>query len=60
MTKAIQPQINAFLDGFHQFIPQCLVQIFNPYELVNGFPLYLKTCTYLPLVGVDAFWAPGN
>ncbi len=34
-TSAIQPQINSFLSGFHQFIPQSLVQMFDEYELVS-------------------------
>ncbi|KAG8123990.1 putative HECT domain and ankyrin repeat containing E3 ubiquitin protein [Naja naja] len=33
MTRAIQPQINAFLQGFHMFIPPSLVQLFDEYEL---------------------------
>ena len=36
MTRAIQPQINSFLSGFHDFIPQALVQMFDEYELVCG------------------------
>uniref|UniRef100_UPI00358E10FD E3 ubiquitin-protein ligase HACE1 isoform X2 n=1 Tax=Myxine glutinosa TaxID=7769 RepID=UPI00358E10FD len=41
MTRAIQPQINAFLQGFHQFIPPSLVQLFDEYELellLSGMP----------------------
>ncbi|CAI9718982.1 E3 ubiquitin-protein ligase HACE1 isoform X1 [Octopus vulgaris] len=41
MTKAIQPQINSFLQGFHEYIPQSLVQMFNEYELelmLSGLP----------------------
>jgi hypothetical protein len=34
MTRAIQPQIDSFLSGFHEFIPQALVQMFDEYELV--------------------------
>lgn len=34
MTRAIQPQINAFLHGFHTFIPASLIQLFDEYELV--------------------------
>uniref|UniRef100_A0A8C0KYT1 E3 ubiquitin-protein ligase HACE1 n=1 Tax=Canis lupus dingo TaxID=286419 RepID=A0A8C0KYT1_CANLU len=33
MTRAIQPQINAFLQGFHMFIPPSLIQLFDEYEL---------------------------
>lgn len=35
MTRAIQPQINAFLQGFHMFIPPSLIQLFDEYELVS-------------------------
>lgn len=35
MTRAIQPQINAFLQGFHTFIPASLIQLFDEYELVS-------------------------
>lgn len=35
MTRAIQPQINAFLQGFHMFIPPSLIQLFDEYELVR-------------------------
>ncbi|XP_078600323.1 E3 ubiquitin-protein ligase HACE1-like isoform X1 [Branchiostoma floridae x Branchiostoma japonicum] len=41
MTRAIQPQINAFLQGFHAFIPCSLVQLFDEYELelmLSGLP----------------------
>uniref|UniRef100_A0AAV2MBP9 E3 ubiquitin-protein ligase HACE1 n=1 Tax=Knipowitschia caucasica TaxID=637954 RepID=A0AAV2MBP9_KNICA len=41
MTRAIQPQINAFLQGFHTFIPPSLIQIFDEYELellLSGMP----------------------
>ncbi|KAM3855557.1 E3 ubiquitin-protein ligase HACE1 isoform 2-T2 [Vipera latastei] len=41
MTRAIQPQINAFLQGFHMFIPPSLVQLFDEYELellLSGMP----------------------
>ncbi|KAG9342711.1 hypothetical protein JZ751_015573 [Albula glossodonta] len=34
MTRAIQPQINAFLQGFHTFIPPSLIQLFDEYELI--------------------------
>ncbi|ELW50058.1 E3 ubiquitin-protein ligase HACE1 [Tupaia chinensis] len=36
MTRAIQPQINAFLQGFHMFIPPSLIQLFDEYELFRG------------------------
>uniref|UniRef100_A0A8C1TF90 E3 ubiquitin-protein ligase HACE1 n=1 Tax=Cyprinus carpio TaxID=7962 RepID=A0A8C1TF90_CYPCA len=39
MTRAIQPQINAFLQGFHTFIPPSLIQLFDEYELVSRFLL---------------------
>uniref|UniRef100_A0A8C8MF37 E3 ubiquitin-protein ligase HACE1 n=1 Tax=Oncorhynchus tshawytscha TaxID=74940 RepID=A0A8C8MF37_ONCTS len=35
MTRAIQPQINTFLHGFHTFIPPSLIQLFYEYELVS-------------------------
>ncbi|KAK0145860.1 E3 ubiquitin-protein ligase HACE1 [Merluccius polli] len=41
MTRAIQPQINAFLQGFHTFIPPSLIQLFDEYELellLSGLP----------------------
>lgn len=41
MTKAIQPQIDSFLSGFHSFIPQSLIQIFEVGELrlmLSGLP----------------------
>ncbi|XP_078472520.1 E3 ubiquitin-protein ligase HACE1 isoform X2 [Lampetra planeri] len=41
MTRAIIPQINAFLAGFHRFIPPALVQLFDEYELellLSGMP----------------------
>lgn len=38
MTRAIQPQINAFLHGFHTFIPASLIQLFDEYELVSRPP----------------------
>ncbi|XP_045044576.1 E3 ubiquitin-protein ligase HACE1 isoform X2 [Desmodus rotundus] len=41
MTRAIQPQINAFLQGFHAFIPPSLVQLFDEFELellLSGMP----------------------
>ncbi|TRY56881.1 hypothetical protein DNTS_028947 [Danionella cerebrum] len=41
MTRAIQPQINAFLQGFHTFIPPALIQLFDEYELellLSGMP----------------------
>ncbi|KAK6170136.1 hypothetical protein SNE40_018604 [Patella caerulea] len=33
MTRAIKPQIDSFLSGFHDYIPYGLVQLFNEYEL---------------------------
>ncbi|XP_045699353.1 E3 ubiquitin-protein ligase HACE1 isoform X1 [Phyllostomus hastatus] len=41
MTRAIQPQINAFLQGFHMFIPPSLIQLFDEFELellLSGMP----------------------
>ncbi|OWF50952.1 E3 ubiquitin-protein ligase HACE1-like [Mizuhopecten yessoensis] len=41
MTRAIQPQIESFLSGFHAFIPQSLVQMFDEFELelmLSGLP----------------------
>uniref|UniRef100_A0A4W5KM43 E3 ubiquitin-protein ligase HACE1 n=1 Tax=Hucho hucho TaxID=62062 RepID=A0A4W5KM43_9TELE len=41
MTRAIQPQINAFLHGFHTFSPSSLIQLFDEYELellLSGMP----------------------
>lgn len=36
MTRAIKPQIDSFLSGFHDYIPHTLVQLFNEYELVSS------------------------
>ncbi|XP_022131797.1 E3 ubiquitin-protein ligase UPL2-like isoform X2 [Momordica charantia] len=33
LTTAIRPQINAFLEGFHELIPRELISIFNDKEL---------------------------
>lgn len=33
MTKAIQPQIDSFLAGFHSFVPRSLIQMFDVDEL---------------------------
>ncbi|XP_067942124.1 E3 ubiquitin-protein ligase HACE1-like [Watersipora subatra] len=41
MTRSIQPQINSFLQGFHKFIPERLVHIFDEFELellMSGLP----------------------
>ncbi|XP_076444594.1 E3 ubiquitin-protein ligase HACE1-like isoform X2 [Babylonia areolata] len=41
MTRAIKPQIDSFLSGFHDYIPFSLVQLFNEYELellLSGMP----------------------
>ncbi|PVD28501.1 hypothetical protein C0Q70_11089 [Pomacea canaliculata] len=41
MTRAIKPQIDSFLSGFHDYIPHTLVQLFNEYELellLSGMP----------------------
>ena len=36
MTHAILPQIDSFLSGFHLYIPQKLVQMFDEFELVRS------------------------
>ena len=41
LTKAIKPQIDAFLKGFHEVIPEVLISIFNEQELellISGMP----------------------
>jgi len=41
MTKSVEPQINAFLEGFHQLIPPSLISIFDDKELellISGLP----------------------
>jgi E3 ubiquitin-protein ligase HACE1 len=41
LTRGIRQQINAFLQGFHQFIPSSLVQLFDEFELeilISGLP----------------------
>lgn len=41
MTRAIQPQIESFLSGFHKFIPARLIRMFDEYELellLSGIP----------------------
>ncbi|XP_075453648.1 E3 ubiquitin-protein ligase HACE1 isoform X3 [Ascaphus truei] len=41
MTRAIQPQINGFLQGFHMFILPSLIQLFDEFELellLSGMP----------------------
>lgn len=41
MTTGIQKQIDAFLEGFHELIPQELIEIFNENELellISGIP----------------------
>jgi E3 ubiquitin-protein ligase HACE1 len=35
MTRAIRPQIESFLSGFHEFIPPSLISLFDEYELVK-------------------------
>lgn len=47
MTRAIQPQINAFLQGFHTFIPASLIQLFDEYELVSLSPLPFSLFPFL-------------
>lgn len=55
MTRAIQPQINAFLQGFHTFIPPSLIQLFDEYELVCGPLLTFSShpCYIYPLQYID-------
>ena len=43
LTKAIRPQIESFLEGFHTYIPQSLVQMFDEYELVRRVTLATQT-----------------
>jgi HECT-domain (ubiquitin-transferase) len=41
MTNAIRPQIEAFLEGFHELVPPELISIFTPQELellISGLP----------------------
>jgi E3 ubiquitin-protein ligase HACE1 len=41
MTRAIRPQIESFLSGFHEFIPPSLISLFDEYELemlLSGLP----------------------
>jgi len=41
MTKSVEPQINAFLEGFHELIPPTLISIFTEKELellISGLP----------------------
>lgn len=41
MTSSIQPQIDAFLEGFHDLVPPELISIFNEHELellISGLP----------------------
>jgi E3 ubiquitin-protein ligase HUWE1 len=41
MTSAIRPQIEAFLEGFHELVPPELISIFTPKELellISGLP----------------------
>nr|XP_010929754.2 LOW QUALITY PROTEIN: E3 ubiquitin-protein ligase UPL2-like [Elaeis guineensis] len=41
LTTAIRPQINAFMEGFNELIPQDLISIFNDKELellISGLP----------------------
>lgn len=41
LTKAIQPQINAFLEGFNELVSGELISIFNDKELellISGLP----------------------
>ena len=46
MTRAIKPQIDSFLSGFHDYIPHSLVQLFNEYELVRHFCLSLSVSLF--------------
>merc|ERR1740117_2538952 len=41
MTKSVEPQINAFLDGFHELVPPGLISLFDDKELellISGLP----------------------
>ncbi|KAI5385562.1 E3 ubiquitin-protein ligase UPL1 isoform X2 [Lathyrus oleraceus] len=41
LTNAIRPQINSFLEGFHEMVPRELISIFNDKELellISGLP----------------------
>lgn len=41
LTNAIRPQINSFLEGFNELVPQELISIFNDKELellISGLP----------------------
>lgn len=41
LTNAIRPQINSFLEGFNDLVPQELISIFNDKELellISGLP----------------------
>jgi E3 ubiquitin-protein ligase HUWE1 len=41
MTTGIRPQINSFLEGFHELIEPQLISIFTPSELellISGLP----------------------
>lgn len=41
LSTAIRPQINSFLEGFHELIPRQLISIFNDKELellISGLP----------------------
>ena len=41
MTRSIEPQLQAFLAGFHELIPRSLVSLFTDYELellISGLP----------------------
>jgi hypothetical protein len=41
MTKAVEPQLQAFLEGFHEMVPRSLIAMFSDYELellISGLP----------------------
>jgi E3 ubiquitin-protein ligase HUWE1 len=41
MTKSVQPQITAFLEGFHELVPPSLISLFDDKELellISGLP----------------------
>ncbi|GMN62344.1 hypothetical protein TIFTF001_031415 [Ficus carica] len=60
LTNAIRPQINSFLEGFNELVPQELISIFNDKELellISGLPEidYLFICGFqVPLEGFKA------
>ena len=57
MTRAIRPQIESFLIGFHEFIPKSLVSLFDGYELVRKVTIKGKFFVLLvTFIGNVAVW----